>query len=172
MRIEDLYYLADKAIDDGNISESRDLLEKILSEDPSYANAHNHLGWLYKYKFADVKRAENHYRLAIKFNPEGSAQYMNLAYLLRDQNRLDELEEVLNKALNVDAVSKVSVYDEIGSLHELRGNYKKATRNYKKAISLCLNNNSIEDLNKSIERCKVKKGMFFSFFSFLDRMKK
>lgn len=172
MRIEDLYYLADKAIDDGNISESRDLLEKILSEDPGYANAHNHLGWLYKYKFADVKRAENHYRLSIKFNPEGSAQYLNLAYLLRDQNRLGELEEVLQAALKVDAVSKVSVYDEIGSLHELRGDYKKAIENYKKAIYLCLNNSTIEDLKKSVERCKIKKGMIYSFFSFLDRFKK
>jgi tetratricopeptide (TPR) repeat protein len=86
--------------------------------------------------------------------------------LLRDEDRLEELETLLNKALKVKGMNKCNVYDEFGSLYELRNEYKKAISYYKKAISYCLNDKLVNDLNNHIKRCKKKIGLFarFGFF--------
>lgn len=166
--IEDLFLEADKAFDEGNHVEGKKLLEQILREEPSFGRAHNHLGWLYKNRYQDISLAEKHYLLAIKFDPSYTPAYINYAYLLRDDSRLKELEELLNKVLKIDGVNKCTVYDEFGSLYELKGEYKKAIHYYKKAISYCLNDKLITDLTNHIKRCK-KKMRLFSWFWFLGR---
>lgn len=158
--IEELFLEADRALDEGNLAEGKKLLEEILTEEPSFGKAHNHLGWLYKTKYQDYKMAEKHFKLALKFDPEYPAAYINYAYLLRDLVRLDELEVLLNKAIKVEATNKCAVHDEFGSLNELRGNYRAAIRCYKKAITLSLNDKVIEDLRNHIKRCRKKGGFF------------
>ena len=164
--IEDLFLEADKAFDAGDHTEGKKMLEQILQEEPSFGRAHNHLGWLYKNRYQDNRIAEKHYLLAMKFDPEYTPSYINYSYLLRDEDRLDELENLLNRALKVKGMNKCNVYDEFGSLYELRGEYKKAITFYKKAISYCLNDKLVNDLNNHIKRCKKKIGLFarFGFF--------
>jgi tetratricopeptide (TPR) repeat protein len=161
--IEDLFLEADKAFDEGNHTEGKKLLEQILHEEPVFGRAHNHLGWLYKNRYQDNRLAEKHFLLAIKFEPEYTPTYINYAYLLRDEHRLDELEILLNTALKVKGINRCTVYDEFGSLYELRGDYKQAIVFYKKAISLCLNDKLISDLSNHIKRCKKKKGLLYRF---------
>ncbi len=55
---EDLFYEADRLIDEKKIVEAKDLLYEILEDYPDYANAHNHLGWIYHYKITDYNKAE------------------------------------------------------------------------------------------------------------------
>lgn len=160
--IENIFFQADKAIDEGDIEKARELLLQILSEDPKYGQAHNHLGWLYKTKFLDPEKAEKHYRLAIKFSPGHPAAYLNYINLLRDLGRLEELEELLQKAETVRLIGKSTLYDELGSLSELKGDYRQAIEYYKKAISYSLNNNNIEDLKFHIRRCRNKLDYFHS----------
>lgn len=166
--IEDLFLEADKAFDEGNHAEGKKLLEQILREEPSFGRAHNHLGWLYKNRYQDIPLAEKHYLLSIKFDPSYTPAYINYAYLLRDDSRLKELEDLLNRVLKIEGVNKCSVYDEFGSLYELKGEYKKAIQYYKKAISYCLNDKIINDLTNHIKRCK-KKSRMFSFFGLFKR---
>jgi tetratricopeptide (TPR) repeat protein len=161
--IEELFLEADKALDEGNLAEGKKLLEEILREEPSYGKAHNHLGWLYKTRFQDYNTAETHYKLALKFDPDYSATYLNYAYLLRDSGRLDELEQILTRALNINAPNKCGIYDEFGSLYELRGQYKQAIKYYKKAIQHCLNDKILEELKGHIKRCRKKRSMFGKF---------
>lgn len=166
--IEELFLEADRALDEGNLSEGKRLLEDILQEEPSYGKAHNHLGWLYKTKYQDYRIAEKHFKLAIKFDPEYPPSYINYAYLLRDLGRLDELELLLNKALQVEATNKCSLNDEFGSLYELKGDYKKAIEYYNKAIKLSLNDKIVEDLRNHVKRCRRKQnflGRFGRIFS-------
>lgn len=168
--IEELFLEADKALDDGNLAEGKKLLEEILNEEPSFGKAHNHLGWLYKTKFQDFKTAETHYKLAIKFDPNYSATYLNYAYLLRDSGRLDELEQLLNKALGIEAPNKCAIYDEFGSLYELKGQYKQAINYYKKAIQYCLNDKVMDDLKSHIKRCRKKRALFSNFKRIIERL--
>jgi tetratricopeptide (TPR) repeat protein len=168
--IEEMFLDAEKAFDEGNHREGKRILEDILREEPSFGRAHNHLGWLYKSKYQDFKMAEKHYKLAIKFDPEYPATYLNYAYLLRDLHRLNDLENLLNTAVKLETVNKCGVHDEFGSLYELRGEYSKAIRCYRKAISYCLNDNILEDLKKHIKRCRKKKSLFNRFRRFIERV--
>jgi tetratricopeptide (TPR) repeat protein len=168
--IEDLFLEAEKAFDEGNHREGKRLLTEILAEEPSFGRAHNHLGWLYKTKYQDYKMAERHFKLAINFNPEYPSTYLNYAFLLRDLYRLNEMEELLNKALKVDTINKCGIYDEFGSMYELRGEYNKAIKNYRTAIKYCLNDGILDDLKKHIKRCKKKKSIFSRFRRFVERL--
>jgi tetratricopeptide (TPR) repeat protein len=168
--IEDLFLEAEKAFDEGNHREGKRLLTEILQEEPSFGRAHNHLGWLYKTKYQDYKLAERHYKLAINFEPDYPATYLNYAFLLRDLYRLNEMEELLKKAEKIETINRCGIYDEYGSLFELKGEYRKAIRYYKKAISYCLNDNILEDLKKHIRRCRKKKSLFSRFRKFVERL--
>jgi tetratricopeptide (TPR) repeat protein len=156
--VEEWFLDADRAFEEGNLAEGKRMLEDILREEPSFGKAHNHLGWLYKTKYMDFRQAEKHFKLALKFEPEYPATYLNYAYLLRDLGRLNDLEELLSRALKMESTIKFKVYDEYGSLHELRGNYTKAIHYYKLAISLCLNDSAIAELRNHIKRCRKKRG--------------
>lgn len=161
--VEELFLEADRALDEGNLAEGKRLLEDILREEPSFGKAHNHMGWLYKNRFSDFATAERHYKLALKFDPSFPHTYLNYAYLLRDTGRLDELESILNKALVLDSINKSMVYDEYGSLYELRGEYRKAIKFYRKAIALSLNDKNISELKAHVKRCKEKGGVWLYF---------
>ena len=77
--------------------------------------------------------------------------------MLRDQGRAVELEEVLKQAEKVQSVNRSSLYDELGSLYEIKEDFDQAIENYKKAIQFSLNNDYIDDLKKHIRRCRDKK---------------
>ncbi|MBX7095094.1 MAG: hypothetical protein K1X56_10245 [Flavobacteriales bacterium] len=163
-QIEELFLEADRALDEGNMAEGKKLLEEILAEEPSFGKAHNHLGWLYKTKYQDYKTAEKHFRLALKFDPEYAPTYFNYAYMLRDLGRLNELEEILQRAEKIEGTNKSAVYDEFGSLFELRSDYTNAIRYYKKAIALSLNDKVIADLRLHIKRCRKKQHFLVALF--------
>jgi Tfp pilus assembly protein PilF len=158
--VESMFLRADKAIDNGDIEKAKEILIQILTEDPQYGLAHNHLGWLYKTKYSDSSRAEKHYRLAIKFAPKHPAAYLNYISLLRDNGRVEELEIMIEEASKVKLISKSNLYDERGSLYELKGDFAHAIENYKKAIMFSMNDSNIEELREHIERCKMKRDFF------------
>lgn len=169
--IEELFLVADKAIDDGNFAEGKKILEELIHEEPCYGKAHNHLGWIYKSKYNDYRTAENHFRTAIVFEPEYPHTYLNYAYLLREIERYTDQEEVLNDALKVPGTNKAAIFDEYGSMYELKGQYNEAIKAYKKAIELSLNDKGIEDYINNIKRCKLKKKLFYQMFTFFDTVK-
>jgi tetratricopeptide (TPR) repeat protein len=86
--------------------------------------------------------------------------------MLRDLGRLNELEDLLNRALKVESTNKCTLHDEFGSMYELRGEYKKAIQSYKKSIELCLNDKVIEDLRSHIRRCRRKAGFLHRMLRF------
>jgi tetratricopeptide (TPR) repeat protein len=137
------------------------LLDDILAQEPNYAQAHNHLGWLFKHKFNNTAQAELHYKLAIQFNPNYPASHINYIYLLRDSGRLEELEVLIKKIEGIKAVSRSTYYDELASFYELKGDYKNAIENYKIAIKYTLSTNVIEDLRGHIKRCHSKADYFY-----------
>lgn len=65
--VENLFLEISKAIDERDLSGAKLLLEELLSIDPGYGRAHNHLGWIYETKIKDFQKAQRHYELAIKF---------------------------------------------------------------------------------------------------------
>lgn len=147
---------ADDLIAQDLIEESKGILNSILEDDPKYGKAHNHLGWIAKTKENDPAKAEIHYKHALELTPDYGATYMNYAYLLSEQKRYYELEQILQKAESVADVSKSSLAREWGYLYEDTKQYDKAIDKYKEYALTLYDNSLIEKTKESILRCKQK----------------
>lgn len=155
--LEEKFYEADKMINDGRISDAAHLLEAILIEAPDFGKAHNHMGWLYETKFKNYTKAEEHYKLALKFSPDYPAGYYNYAYLLSTLRRYEELGKLLGDALTVPGISYATIYNEYGLLNEAQGKYDDAIHYFRLYIQNLYDIKNIESASESIKRCERKK---------------
>lgn len=155
--IEEKFLKADQLISENKLSEAAKMLEDILSEVPDFGKAHNHMGWLYETKFKNLTRAEEHYRLALKFSPDYTAAYYNYCYLLSSLRKYDELEKLLEKAIGVSGISYATIYNEYGLMREMQGLLDDAIHYYKLHIKNSFDTKSIETAAESIKRCERKK---------------
>jgi tetratricopeptide (TPR) repeat protein len=155
--LEEKFLTADRLISENHLGEAAKMLEEILAEAPDFGKAHNHLGWLYETKFKNFARAEEHYRLALKFSPEYTAAYYNYCYLLSSLRKFDELEKLLNEAIKVSGISYATIYNEYGLLREMQGKLDDAIHYFKLHIQNSFDGKSIETAAESIRRCERKK---------------
>jgi Tfp pilus assembly protein PilF len=155
--IEEKFLKADRLISENQLGEAAKLLEEILTEVPDFGKAHNHLGWLYETKFKNLQRAEEHYRLALKFSPDYTAAYYNYCYLLSSLRKFDELEKVLEHAIKVSGISYATIYNEYGLLREAQGDLDDAIHYFKLHIKNSFDSKTIETAAESIKRCERKK---------------
>ncbi|MES2775912.1 MAG: hypothetical protein V4722_17180 [Bacteroidota bacterium] len=147
----------DQLISDGKIPEAVDVLNEILAEAPDYGRAHNHMGWIYDVKLKLLDKAEEHYKLAIKFSPEYASGYTNYAFLLSSQRRFTELEVVLKKADLCPTINRATIANEYGIMYESLGKFDDAIIFYKNNILYTFDNKVIDTAVANIERCKRKK---------------
>ncbi len=157
--IDEKFFEADELIKDNKIGQAQELLLEIVNEEPTYAKAHNHLGWIYETKLRDYPKAESHYQLAIKFDPFYTASYYNYAAVLSTQKRWNELEELLNNALKVREINQATIHNEFGIMYEVQGDFEKAIKSYKSAALESLDMKTIELYKSSIERCRTKQNL-------------
>lgn len=155
--VENLFLEVGKAIDERDMSGAKDLLEEILSIDPGYGRAHNHLGWIYETKIKDFDRAKRHYSLAIKFC-QGSypVAYVNYGYLLIEFGHLEEAEKVIEEGLQTNGADKSTLNYQKGKIAEHRQQYKLAVNQYQYAQKLCFNKEFFTLLENEINRVKSK----------------
>jgi tetratricopeptide (TPR) repeat protein len=155
--LEEKFLTADRLISENRLSEAAKALEEILEEAPDFGKAHNHLGWLFETKFKNLKRAEEHYRLALKFSPDYTAAYYNYSYLLSSLRKFDELEKLLNDSIKVSGISYATIYNEFGLMREVQGKYEDAIHYFKLHIQNSFDSKTIETAAESIRRCERKK---------------
>lgn len=158
--LDRLFFKADNQIKDGRIVEAIDTLTHILELDLEYGKAYNHLGWIYETKYKNYTKAEECYKLALRYAPDYTAIYLNYAILLSNLEKYNELAPLLDKAFEVKGINKSKVWNEYAIMYEMQGNYEKAIEAYKKSIQLSLNNEDIDIFEKSIERCEKKTKLF------------
>lgn len=147
----------DQLISDNKIMEATDLLNEILAIEPGYGRAHNHMGWIYDAKLKLLDKAEEHYKLAIKFSPDYASGYTNYAFLLSGQRRFGELEAVLKKAELCPNINRATIANEYGIMYESLGKFDDAIIFYKNNILYTFDNKVIDTAVANIERCKRKK---------------
>src|SRR5918993_4614699 len=155
--IEEKFLHADQLISENKLSEAAKMLEDVLAEAPDFGKAHNHMGWLFETKFKNLVRAEEHYRLALKFSPDYTAAYYNYCYLLSSLRKFDELEKVLEHAIRVSGISYATLYNEYGLLREMQGMLDDAIHYFKLHIKNSFDAKSIDTAAESIKRCERKK---------------
>lgn len=156
LKYDEMFFEAERLIDERHIVQAVSLLEAIIEEQPDYGKAHNHLGWLYEHEYKDFSRSEKHYRAALTFAPDYPNVYLNFSILLSRLERFDDLEDLLQKAQKVIGIKKAEVYYEYGIMNEMKGDYGAAFDFYKKAIFHSLVNKDIETYNDAISRVSIK----------------
>lgn len=159
-KAEEQFIEADTLIKENRIEEAVNLLIEILSDDPSFGKAHNHLGWIYETKVKDYVKAEEHYKLAMKVAPAYTASYINYAYLLSSLKRQNDLEAHLKICEMVPGISRATLDNEWAIYYESKGMFDEAIAKYKDYIMQLYDNATIDVAMASIERCKKKKEIF------------
>lgn len=156
LELDKLFFQADEDIKNGKVVEAFDNLSYIIEQDTEYGKAYNHLGWIYETKYKDYTKAEECYRLALKYSPDYNAIYLNYSILLSTLKKFTELEDLLAKALESPGINESKIWNEYGIMYEMKGEYENAVNSYKKAIQVSLINDDINRYQQSIRRCRDK----------------
>ena len=69
-QIEQLIYLAEDAIDDGDYEYAKRLLMSAVYDEPGYFRLHYTLAWMYHYYQVNEDLAERHYLATVHFEPD------------------------------------------------------------------------------------------------------
>ncbi|HUH34535.1 MAG TPA: hypothetical protein VL022_01760 [Moheibacter sp.] len=163
--VDTLFLEVSKAIDEQNLAEAKTLLEEILTIDPAYGRAHNHLGWIYETKIKDFERAKMHYEFALKFCQDTyPVVYLNYGYLLLEHGQLDAAEKIIAKGLTVQGVDRSTLYYQKGKVAEQRMQLNRALDYYQQAYRMNVSKDLESLLSIEINRVKSK-------LSFWEKMK-
>lgn len=158
-KLDEMFFEADRLINEGNIAQAVEILNSIIQEQPDYGKAYNHLGWVYERRYRDYAKAETFYRTALAYSPEYTPVYYNYAALLSIMNKFTDLERLLEKAMSVPGINRASIYNEYGIMHEIQRNFDLAIKNFKNAIAESLSEKDIEMYQESIRRCEKKRNL-------------
>lgn len=156
MNIEELFLEAEADIKKSAHVDALRKYETILYDEPNHAPTHNSLGWIYKTQFDDYKKAEMHFRAAMRSEPNYPHPYFHHAVLLTDMERYDELKTHLDKCLTIPTIEKSWVYYRFAIAEELNMNFDAAITYFEKAILHSLNDDKIKDYHADVERCRKK----------------
>src|SRR5262249_44014734 len=88
--------LGQKYMQQGNLKTALEDLEKALSYDADYVDAHTVLGVLYE-RIGDAKQAEEHYRRAAQLRPKGGNELNNYGAFLCKVGRYDESKDYFDR---------------------------------------------------------------------------
>lgn len=155
--VENLFLEVGKAIEEHKISEAKNILEEILSIDPGYGRAHNHLGWIYETKIKDYAKAQRHYELAIKFcRGTYPIVYVNYAYLLIEFNHFEKAKTIIEEGLKIEGSDKATLKYQQGKIQEHLQNYYLSYQLYNTALKLNFNKEFHQFLQQEITRLKTK----------------
>lgn len=160
LKNDKLFLEADQLIAASSMAEAMEVLQDILNDDPSYAKAHNHLGWMYDTQLCEYQMAEEHFKHAINFRPDYPSPYFNYFELLFVQKRYPEAEKLLSRALQSSTVNKERVYYLQGRLFEAQSEYNKARHSYALYGKGAFETKSMEAAEEAINRCNKKAELF------------
>lgn len=158
-QLEDQLLYADQLIKENKNAEAIEVLEAIIAEAPDFGKAYNHLGFIFETKYQDYTKAEELYKLALKFSPNYTAVYYNYAIVLSTLKKWKELEELLQQAETLPTINRATIANEYAIMYEIRGLYDEAIQKYKEYINYVFDNKQIDNALASIERCERKKAM-------------
>ena len=118
----------------GNLEEARKHLEKAVGEDPCYARAQTALGVTLGMQHQPAA-AESAFRNSIKCDEGFVEAYLQLAILLKGQNKYAECETVLEHGLR-RFPGEWRLHYQLGNAKARLGNYAAAEQEFLKALTL------------------------------------
>ena len=119
---------------DGQLDAAIESLEKILDNDPGFADAIHQLGLIFREK-GDAVKAELLIKSAINFNSNDARYHCNLGNILQDQHRLQEAAGFYNTALKLKP-DLPEVHLNLGLLQQKQDKHRSAIESFSRAIAL------------------------------------
>ncbi|NER12069.1 tetratricopeptide repeat protein [Leptobacterium flavescens] len=158
-KAEVMFLKADSKLQNGHYKEGIQILEELLKESPDFAPAYNHMGWLYFVHLSDLTKAEGFFKKTIKLDPAYPPVYPNYAALLNAMDRHEELENLINTALDIENVDVAALHYERATMNEVKQDYVKAEESLRKAIQYSLSNSDVRFYSEALERVVMKKSL-------------
>ena len=131
-------------------------LRPLLFDEPGYGRLHLALAEILHQHADDLKTAEGHYRMAIRFDPKLVLAYQGLSDILSDDERHTEAIRICKDGLRHCKSNRSILMTNIGRSWELRQRYRKAIRHYRRALRQSAQLWDCKVLEESIMRCKRK----------------
>ncbi len=139
--IQGLFRAANQAARNRDYSTCAQLLEKVVSADPSYKNAWNYLGWTYN-ALGQYDKAQAALRKAIAINPLDPNAYNNLGQALAYQKKYDEAIPQYLKQIEVNPKDPWA-HANLGRVYVLNKEYDKAIAELEAAATISPNDSSV-----------------------------
>lgn len=129
----DEFRKGEEALKKGNLKQAKKSFLAVVMQQPDNAAAHHRLGYLAD-KAGDFTMSRIHYITAMKLEPNNADIVCDLGYSYLLQNRLDESQRYLEKALTINPAHKSSLLN-MASLLGKRGDYDGALAIFRQAGS-------------------------------------
>lgn len=155
---------AEQLIFSNQVEQGMAILQDLLFEEPGYGELHNYLGWAYLYYCADTKKAELHFQMAMHFDVDYHAPYLHMASLCMRTQRYAEVLVYAEKGLTKNGANVVALYEMIGLVYELKGEFGRAIKAYKAAATRAMATHEMNPLTDGIKRCWRKRVTFLFAF--------
>lgn len=156
LTIEEKYLKAIDKIGYGKSPKALQLLNEIITADPSYARAHYQLGKIYYYDVNDYQAAGYHFKTCVELEPTFPNVYEDymrlLVFLCMDR----QVQLLSDKALTVPGVNRSYIYYLTGLHAEKKKDWDAALRTYNEAFLSATNKHDKDTADESIARVKAK----------------
>ena len=161
--VEELYLKASALVNEDKMDVALNMYHELLSYDPAYAKAHNDLGWIYKTRVLDFAKAEYHFNLALKCNPDLPYSYIHLGRLYTDKRAFNSALEILNKGLTVPGADLASIYSHIAYVYECKHEYLRSLKYLALARKEAGNLDFMKWIKEDRKRVKLKMNPYDRF---------
>ena len=145
--IHALHLLGVIALQLGDIEKSIELIQRVISTNPHYADAHINLATAFQ-KRKEYERAIKHYDIAIKLSNNSPEAYNNRGTVLKDLNKLKLAKESFLKAININP-QYAEAHNNLGITLKELGELDLALKHYDIASQLQPNDHNVHN-NKGV----------------------
>jgi tetratricopeptide (TPR) repeat protein len=137
---------------------------KVLELDPDSAGALNYLGYMLADRDVRLDEAQKLITRAVELDPENGAYLDSLGWVYYRQNRLDDAEHALVRALSKSGVGQdPTVHDHLGDVYLKLGKTKEAITQWQASVKEAetdteseLDPGELAKINKKLEDAKVR----------------
>lgn len=162
---EEYLRVVDQLWGEGRYPEGRDLLERVLREEPDYAKAHSYAGWYAQFQLQEIPTARMHYELALKFDPSYDHAYVLFAQFLIQVRDLERMRELRTQGMRIPEVNKAALLSDCAQLMEIYGLYRESAATYKEAMRYSMDSWTMNAIRSNRRRARAKYHLFSAVYS-------
>jgi tetratricopeptide (TPR) repeat protein len=158
--LENSFAEADHLAGEGRFRQAAELLESVLSADPSHLETLNHLGWIYAFRLPGrrVDEAVALLRRAVEIAPAFTDARFNLACALRNQGHIEEATSQLRMLVeDVFQGPYPEAWYELAYCLEVSGAFDEAIAAYETSYKQETDLEGMKECEEGVVRCRAKR---------------